>query len=73
MHANLNSFPPNLNQVLKPLPQYLTFIKIDQRMLLNVSLNHHEGMYIDDSKKSSRNCQNINEQKLSINKKSLYN
>ncbi|MGF7028519.1 hypothetical protein L1283_005328 [Sphingobacterium sp. HSC-15S19] len=42
-------------------------------MLLNVSLNYHEGMYIDGSKKSSRNCQNINEQKLSINKKSLYN
>ncbi len=42
-------------------------------MLLNVSLNHHEGMYIDDSKKSSRNCQNIHEPKLSINKKGLYN
>lgn len=50
MYANLNPFPPNLNQVLKPLPQYLTFIKIDHRMLLNVSINQHEGVSIEDSK-----------------------
>lgn len=73
MYANLNRFPPNLNQVLKPLPQYLTFIKIDRRMLLNVSVNQHEGRYIEDSKKSSIDYQNINKQKLSINKNSLYN
>ncbi len=42
-------------------------------MLLNVSVNQHEGRYIEDSKKSSIEYQNINKQKLSINKNSLYN